>query len=169
MKLSNILIWVNSIALIYLLSKEDRKHHRQKTDLIFTEYLNNSSSKIKLLTMGLPIKQWLDANITLVDHETQQPISASFSNINQTSSDPSIFTADTDVNSDSYNDIVGIAEGTGLLTVEADATYIDSNTNQEVTAHKTATIDVEVTAAPPDAEATDLVITLSNPQVVPNP
>lgn len=140
----------------------------QKTQLVFTTIINKQF-KIKILSMALPINDYLDANLALLDHETQQAITdAVFSNIFMTSSDTSIFTADTDVDGDGVNDVVGVAEGTATLTVVADVTYTSNTTNQQVTeTGKTVSIDVTVTPAEVGAETTDLVVTLSNPKIVP--
>jgi len=117
--------------------------------------------------MDLNVKEFVDSILALEDTDTKAAINATFANIVLASSDPSIFTCDTDVNADGTLDITGIAEGTATLTVTADATYTDSNTGQSVTASKSATIGVTVHAPLPGAENTDMVVTFSAPQ--PNP
>lgn len=117
--------------------------------------------------MELQTKQFLDTILDLVDHETQQPIDATFSDVQLTSSDESIFTSTSDVNGDGTVDVVGVGEGTAVLNVKVMATYIDSKLNQEVTNAKEVNVDVTITAPPPEAETTDLVVTFSDPKPVP--
>lgn len=135
----------------------------KKPKLILTATINNV--KIKILAMTLQTKQFVTAALGLVDHDTQNPIEATFENVALTSSDPSIFTVDTDVNGDGNVDVVGVAPGTATLNVKADVTYEDANTGLSVTASKEANIEVTVTLPP---ETTDLVVTFSDPQPVPD-
>jgi hypothetical protein len=116
--------------------------------------------------MELQKQQFVDSILGLVDHDTQAAIPATFANIVLTSSDPAIFTADTDVNNDGTIDVVGVSEGTATLNVKADVTYTDTHTNLEVTASKEANVPVTVTAPPPTAENVDLVVTFSPAQPV---
>lgn len=138
---------------------------KKKTNLIFTTIINHF--QIKILKMQLETKQFVDSILSLVDHDTQQPIDATFTNVVLTSSDPSIFTADGDVNGDGTVDVVGVAAGSGTLNVKADATYTDSNTKKEVTVNKEANVDVTITEPAPTAENTDLVVTFGAAQPIP--
>jgi len=117
--------------------------------------------------MQLQKQEFVNSILGLVDHETQAPIEATFSNIELTSSDTAIFTADSDVDADGTIDIVGVAPGTATLGVKADVKYIDGKTGEEVTASKEATIDVTITEPLIDAETTDLVVSFSAPKPVP--
>lgn len=138
------------------------RKRKRKTDLIFT--LNIPNFTIKILSMQLEIQKFVDSILGLVDHDTQQPIDATFTNVTLTSSDVNILTADTDVNNDGVVDIAGVAPGDVTLDVSADATYTDSNTGQQVTATKTASIGITVTKPLPGAENVDLVVSFTNPQ-----
>jgi len=149
---------------IYIHRIEKRKKHKHRTQLIFTTIINNY--KIKILAMTLNTKEFVDSVLALEDSDTKQSISATFANIVLTSSDPSIFTADTDVNADGTIDIVGVSTGLASLNVKADATYTDSNTGKEVTASKEANIDITVSEPAPGAENTDLVVSFSDPKSV---
>lgn len=140
-------------------------HPKKKYSLIFTTIINKKQIKI-LSIMDLNTQEFVDSILALEDTDTKSPIDATFANIVLTSSDPSIFTCDTDVNADGTLDITGVSEGTATLTVTADATYIDGNTKQSVTANKSATIDVTVHAPLPGAENTDMVVTFSAPTPV---
>ncbi len=147
--------------------KRRRWFHRrrpQRTTLILTFFINNY--QIKIQTMQLETQQFVDSILGLVDHDTQEAIPATFANIVLTSSDPAIFTADTDVNADGTIDVVGVSEGNATLNVKADVTYTDKNTGKEVTKAKEANVPVTVTLPPPSEENTDLVVTFSTPQPV---
>lgn len=133
------------------------KKRKQRTKLILVTIINKS--KIKILAMEFNVKEFVDTNLALVDHDTQAPIDATFANITLTSSDTSVFTCDSDVNADGITDVLGIAEGSATLTVTADATYTDSKTGLVVTGNKSVDVPVTITAPAPTAENTDLVVT----------
>lgn len=158
-----ILILLPPLALFVLLFfiSRNKKH---KTQLIFTAIINNF--QIKIISMQLDKQKFVDTVLALVNHETQEPVSATFANIVLSSSDPNIFTSDTDPNNDGIIDVVGVNEGTAILTVTADAGYTDPNTKEAKTVSKTATIDVTVSAPPPGAIETDMIVTFSEPQQV---
>lgn len=139
----------------------------QKTRLIFTALILNY--KIKILKMELLKQQFADTILKIVDHATGAPIDATFENVVLESSDPAVFTCTNDVNNDGKVDVVGVAEGTATLNVSVDATYIDGNTGQSVTKTKTASLQVTVSAPPPEAQSTDLVVTFTAPEAVPAP
>jgi hypothetical protein len=156
-------LFLTTVTLLIVLSY--KKKRKSRTQLIFTTYFHNF--KIKILSMQLQKQEFVNSILGLVDHETQAPIEATFSNIELTSSDTAIFTADSDVDADGTIDIVGVAPGTATLGVKADVKYIDGKTGEEVTASKEATIDVTITEPLIDAETTDLVVSFSAPKPVP--
>lgn len=121
--------------------------------LVLTTIINNS--KFQIMSVTLNVSQFLDGNLGLVDHATQQPIAATFTNETFVSGDETIFTASEPA--DDQVEITGVAEGTADLTVSADCTYIDSNTGQEVTKNKSVVIPVTITKAVSEEE-TDLVV-----------
>lgn len=137
---------------------------KKRNTLIFTTIINKT--KIKILSMKLQTKEFVDTLLGLINHDTQKPIDAKFTNIVLLSSNPAIFTASTDINADGKIDIVGVSVGKASLTVTADVTYLDANTSLEVTASKSAVVDVEITAPAPTAENTDLVVTFTAPAPV---
>lgn len=114
--------------------------------------------------MQLEVKSFVDSTLALVDKATGNAIEATISNPVLTSSDPAIFTTDTDPNNDGIVDIVGIAEGTATLNVKADVAYTDPNTGEAITASKEANVEVTITAPPPGAIDTELIVTFSAPQ-----
>lgn len=138
-------------------------HPKKKYSLIFTTIINNKQIKILKIMPTLDLKTFVDTVLALEDTDTKAPITATFANVVLTSSDPTIFTADTDANADGTIDIVGVAAGTATLTVTADASYTDGNTGKAVTANKSATIDVTVTAPLPGDENTDMIVSFSAP------
>jgi hypothetical protein len=138
---------------------------KKQPQLIFTAVINKF--KFKILTMELQTQDFVDSILALEDTDTHAAIDATFANIVLTSSDPTIFTADSDVDADGTLDIVGIAPGTASLNVKADATYTDANTQQSVTAPKEANVDVTVSKPAPGAENTDMLVTFGTPKPVP--
>lgn len=149
---------------VFLITKRKRRHKRGRTQLVLTTIINKT--KIKILAMNLNVKEFVDTNLALIDSDDQTPIEATFDGITLTSSDPNIFTADADVNNDGQVDVVGIAEGEAMLNVKATATYTDKNTGKTVTAGKEANVPVTITAPPPGAENTELVVKFSDAQPV---
>lgn len=133
---------------------------RRKTEIILTTTINKT--KVKILTMELLLKDFVDVNLALVDHDTQKAITATFSNIVLTSSDVTIFTTGVDAANKSA-DITGVKEGTASLNVTADVEYTDSNTQLDVKGSKSVDIPVTITAPAPTAENTDLVVTFGTP------
>lgn len=142
-----------------------RNRKKFRTQLIFTTIINNF--QIKIISMQLDKQKFVNTILTLVNSKTQEPVSAQFSNIVLTSSDTSIFTADTDVNNDAIIDVIGVEPGSGTLTVSADATFTDPNTNEEKTVNETAEIQVTITEPPAGAIDTDLVVSFSEAQPLP--
>lgn len=159
----------NTLTIIHLLNlyyyKKKKKPTHQRTELTLTTTINKY--KIKILSMSFNVKQWADANLSLIDSDTQQPVTATFDNITMVSSNPEVATVDTDVDGDGHDDIVGIAAGATNITFEADATYIDSVSGQSTTQHKTVDLRAEITTPSPTSENTELVVTLTAPQDLP--
>lgn len=113
------------------------------------------------MSAQLNVNEMLVGTLGLVDHSTQQPITATFANVNVSSSDTAIFT--TKLDSAGNVDVDGVAVGNGTLTVSADATYIDPATKATVTFTKLVTVSVTIS---PATTATDLVVTFGNPQPI---
>lgn len=157
--------WVVSIGLLGYLILRRKKRFCIQTRLVLTTIINKT--QIKILAMQLNKQQFVDTILALVNSETQEPVAgATFSNIQLASSDPNIFTADTDPNNDGITDVVGVNEGIATLNVKADVNYIDPNTGNGVNASKEANVEVTVQAAPPGAINTDMIVTFSEAQPV---
>ena len=142
--------------------QKGRKPSHQKTQLIFTAFINHY--QIKILKMQLEKQSFADTILKIVDHATGDPIDATFDNVVLESSDEAIFTCNTDVNNDGKVDVVGVSVGDANLKVTADATYVDANTKETVTKSKTAMVPVFITAPPPEAQETDLIVSFTAPE-----
>jgi len=154
-------IVISSIAILGLILFFKERRRKRRTQLIFTTIINNS--KIKILAMQLDKQTFASTILTLVDHETQEPINdVVFSETVLTSSDESIFTV-TDVDADGTVDILGVSEGSATLNVKTKASYINS-IGESVTTDEEADVEVNVTTPPPGANETDLVVTFGPPQ-----
>jgi len=163
------MLWflVGALLVVYLagiaIIERDKRNRKVKTKIIFTTIINKT--QIKILSMQLQKQQFVESILSLVNKDTQEPVSgAEFSNIQLTSSDESVFTSNTDSDNDGIVDIVGVGEGTANLEVKADVKYTDPNTQQEVNDTKSATVEVTVTAPPPGAINTEMIVTFSEPQ-----
>ena len=132
---------------------------RTKTSLFLLIH-NKKTNK-----MRLDKKTFVDAQLALFKAGTEEQIDATFSNVVLTSSDSSIFTADTDVDSDGTIDIVGVSVGTAILTVAADAEWLDNGE----TVKQPKTVDVEITVEAPIPGETDLQVSFSAAKPVPSP
>lgn len=111
-------------------------------------------------------KQFVQGNVSLVNHADNSPITATFANETFTSADETIATVAVDPADGpdtAVLDITGVAVGETDITVSADATYVDPNTGETVTKNKSVTIHVTITAPVEEAE-TDLVVTLGDAQ-----
>lgn len=106
----------------------------------------------------LNVNELLVGTLGLVNHATGEAITATFANVSVSSSDTTIFT--TTLDGSGNVDVDGVAVGTGLLSVTADATYVDPATGSTVTFTKLVTISVTVS---PAATATDLVVNFGTP------
>lgn len=165
MKEQDVLVVAVLVLTVALLTKLTHPK-KKKTHLILTTFINNYQIKIQSIKMELNQKKFVDSILQLVDHDTQAPIEATFSDIVLESSDTEIFTIG-DVNADGVLDLVGVKAGIATLNVSASATYVDANTGETVTKTKTAAVPVTVNAPAPDAENTDLVVSFTAAQDVP--
>lgn len=114
------------------------------------------------MSAQLNVNELLIGTLGIVDHSTQQPITATFANVSVSSSDATIFTVTLDASGNV--DVDGVSVGAGTLSVSADATYIDPATLATVTFNKLLTVTVTVSVA---NTATDLVISFGMPQPIP--
>ncbi len=159
--MKDVLLLIAAVVIILLLCKRRKKKHRSQ--LVFTTIINNF--KIKILAMQLDKQSFASTILTLVDHETGEPITdVVFSDIILTSSDENVFTV-LDVDVDGTADILGVTEGSATLNVKTKASYVNS-IGDDVTTDEEANVDVTVTAPQPGANETDLVVTFGPPQPV---
>ena len=139
-------------------------HHkdprRQQVRQVLTTFFNNQT----FIIMSVTIEQTLQAPIvlTLVDAKTLASITATKANEKEVSDNPAVAAVDASGN------LQGIAPGTFNLISDADWTYTDSNTNQQVTTHETTTTPGTVTAVI-TAEGVQQVVSLGTPVAIPAP
>jgi|GEM_PF-3172835 len=120
------------------------------------------------MSSKLNIKEFVQGVISLVNHADGSPITATFANETFVSADPNIAVVvvdPTDGPDTAILDIQGVAVGETDITITADATYADPNTNEVVTKSKSVTVHVTISAPVSEAD-TDLVVTLGDPQPV---
>jgi len=146
-----------------IINVREHSHRHTKTFLILKS-IRFHHIKIEGIIMSaqLNVNELLVGTLGLVDHATQQPITATFTNVSVSSSDTSIFTASLDGSGNV--DVDGISAGSGTLSISADATYVDPATQATVTFTKVLTVSVTVS---PATTATDLVVTFGTPQPIP--
>lgn len=127
---------------------------RQKVKQVLTQTFNNN--KTIIMAFQLASNQKSAIVLSLVDADTLQPVTATFTGETETSDNPAAATTDP------VNGLVGVAAGTGNLTSVATWTYTDSNTQQPVTVELTTVTPFEVTAVV-TAEKVTQVVTLGTP------
>lgn len=131
---------------------QQSKHQRVKQVLI--DFFNNN--KFIVMAFSLASNQKASITLSLVDADTLQPVTATFTGETETSDNPAVATADT------TNGLVGVAPGTGNLTSVATWTYTDKNTQQPVTVEQTTVTPFEVVAVV-TAEKVQQVVTFGTP------
>jgi len=151
-------------SLLFLYCFRKKRLHPQKTSLVCVTIINNF--KIKILSMQLKKQQFADTQLALVETDTQAPIAATFSEIEITSEDTSIVSIG-DVNADGILDVIGVAPGTTNITVKAKASYFDTNLGKDNVVDKSKSVSVTVSAPPPEAQSTELLVTFTDPADVP--
>lgn len=120
------------------------KPQPSSVQLILTSLVNNSNFKIMSLTLSSA--QSAKGRLALVDKDTQNAIDATFANVSFAGTNTDSFTVEQDPDDPNGVIVRGVAEGSGQLTGQADATYVDGNTGATVT--KTGTFSVDVTVTP---------------------
>lgn len=140
--------------LIRIIDKLTNKPPHQKVKQVLINILNNS--KFIVMSVSIASNQKAAIILSLVDADTLQPVTATFTGESETSDNPAAATADT------INGIVGVAPGTGNITSVATWTYTDSNTGQPVTVQLTTITPFEVTAVV-TAEKVSQVVTFGTP------
>lgn len=95
------------------------------------------------MSLSLVSNQQVAGTLGLLDTVTNNPVTATFANITAASDNTAAFTVTSDA-SGNVN-VVGVAAGTGNVTVTADASYTDS-TGTAQTKTLSFTTDVTVTA-----------------------
>lgn len=118
-------------------------HRKQKVQLILTTLINNF--KLKIMSVQLASNQFAIGIPALIDSDTTNPISATFSNPSFSSTNESVFGVTQDASDPNSPRVTGVAAGTGQLNVNYTVSYTDGNTGQPVTQSLSLSIDVTVT------------------------
>lgn len=131
-------------------NKRHRHHHhsRYKLKIFFNNQIQFTMSQ--QITVG----QILASHLGVVDHVTGAVVPATFANETVAIADTSLLSVDADEN------FTGLAAGSTDVTITADCSYTDGNTNQPLTVNKSVTVNLTITA-PVSAEETDLVVSFS--------
>lgn len=135
-----------------------RHDHKHNHDVRMVHTINFNNTKIQVMAFDpLAANQKAPIQIALQDVVTGQAVSdAVASNVTHVSDNTSAATVDAD------NNLIGVAEGTGNLTSDADWSYTDSQGNPQTT-HKTVVTPFSVTAVVTPADGVDMVVTLGIP------
>jgi hypothetical protein len=151
---------VGLIAFILLLiaistnNHQYNHHHHSRYKLVI--FFNNQNKYNMAQT--LTVAQVITSHLGVVDHVTGASIPATFANETVAIADPTLLSVTTDA--DGNEVFTGVAVGTTDVTISADCTYIDGNTNESVTVNKSVTVSLTINQ-PTEPEATDLVVTFS--------
>lgn len=141
-----------NLELIRILERVIKPKQRVKQVLIQT--FNNN--KTILMSASIASNQKAPIQVSLVDADTLQPITATSTGLSNTSDNTAAATVD------ASNNLVGVAPGTGNLTTVNTWTYTDKNTNLPVTTTETTVTPFEVTTVV-TAEKVTQVVTLGMP------
>jgi hypothetical protein len=132
-------------------------HHKIKPELVLYRIFNNK--KIKIMSLSIVSNQKVAGVLGLIDSVTNNPVTATFSNVTAVSDTPAAFTASVD--SSNNIDVVGVAAGTGNVTISATVAYTDSTGAAQST---TLTLVVAVTiTAVVTADGVALTVTWGTP------
>ena len=131
---------------------------RLKVRQVLLSFFHNQN----FIVMDLSVPQGIEAPIILglVDATTLAPITATKANETETSDTPAVAIVDASGN------LEGVSPGSFNLISEADWTYTDSNTGQQVTTHEKTVTPGTVTAVI-TAESVTQVVSLGTPVTIP--
>lgn len=118
----------------------------------FMQFTMLASQQVSVV--GSPVIAQTDANGNPI------PSNASLSNVNYTSSDPTVFTVAADPSTPNGAIITGVGPGTATLTETATATEADGTTTEQIQGVATIVITA---VTPPVSPAAALVFTFGTP------
>jgi len=131
--------------------------------LISKNTSKSNNSILRIMSLSIAANQEAVGVLSLLDDETQQPVTATFANTAAVSDTPSVLTASIDSNGNV--DATAVAAGSGNLTVATTATYTNSLGNQMVTQESTV---IPFTVTPVvTADQVSLVVTFGAPVTQP--
>jgi hypothetical protein len=134
-----------------------RKKKKHRVILILTTIINNS--KFSIMELTLVSNQKSSGALALLDTVTNQAVPASFSNTAASSDNTASFNAS--VAADGTIDVVGVAAGSGNLTVSTTVNFTDS-LGVAQSESKSVSVGITVTAVQV-ANAVSLEISFSAP------
>lgn len=108
------------------------------------------------MSLSIAANQKAPIIVGLIDSDTLQPVTATFTNTTNTSDNGAIFTVD------AAGNLVGVSAGSANLLTQCDATYTDSKTQQSVTKTLNLTTPIDVQAVVTGENVT-LVVSLGTP------
>jgi hypothetical protein len=141
-----------------------RRHHKHRhahqTDLVIASisYNNLTIKTTNTMSLALNVQEFVTSTLGLVDHVTQAPVDATFSNQANTSDNEAVATVDPS------GRVSAASAGTANITFTADASYTNS-LGAPVTETKSVLVAVTVSEVVV-ANGTDLIVTFSAPQTV---
>ncbi len=118
--------------------------------------INFNHNKFIVMSFQLASNQKSSIQLSLVDADSLQPVTATFTGEIEASDNTAVAITDP------INGLVGVSPGTGNLTSVATWTYTDKNTNELVTKDFTTITPFEVTAVIV-AENVAMVVSLGTP------
>lgn len=134
---------------------EGHHFHKHRYHLVLTTIINNQTKLQIMPSLTLVSNQQIVGTLSLIDSVNNNPVTSTFANVTASSDTVAAFTASVDGSGNVV--VVGIAAGTGVLSVGADASYTDS-TGTAQTKNVTTKIDLTISAVI-QADAVTLVVT----------
>lgn len=131
------------IGIVDRLTTEKNQPHKVHLILI----LNNNKSILQIMALSIVSNRKVSGSLGLLDSVLNTSVSGTFANTGATSDNPAAFAASVDADGNVV--VTGVAEGTGNLNVNTNASFTDSLGNpqtQTLTAVMPVTITAVVTA-----------------------
>lgn len=149
------------MANIFIFESGSSGRHKRKYHLVLTGY--SSTQNFILMGLTLAANQFSIGSLGLIDSDTFEAISASFTNQIFTGSNDSSFTAIQDGGDPNAVKVSGVAEGSGTVSFSATASYTDKFGNSK-TKDLSGSVDVTITAVQQEQNVS-LVINFGEPQL----
>jgi hypothetical protein len=135
------------------------KGRKHKYHLVLTASINKSNFII--MSLSIQSNQFSLGTLGLIDADTQEQVSATFSNQSFSGTNDSSFTVAPDADPNTAK-VTGVAEGSGQVNFSAHVSYTDKN-GQSKEKDLSGTVDVSITAVLVDQNVS-LVVNFAPPQ-----